>query len=85
MTDEERQDVADLAMRALDTILEEYGEDARLSAASLVFEVEVPDEDEDDRSLYHVNYKSLGRSSPTHVGGLMHSMALHLLGSDSDD
>jgi hypothetical protein len=83
MTDEERHDVADLAMRALDTILEDYGEDARLSAASLVFEVEVPDEDE--RSMYHVNYKSLERSSPTHVGGLMQSMALHLLGPDCDD
>jgi predicted Zn-dependent protease with MMP-like domain len=78
MTDEDRQAVADLAMRALDTILEDYGEDTVLRAASLVFEVE-------SDNAFHVNYKSLERNSPHHIGGLYQGMALHILGPAGDD
>jgi hypothetical protein len=47
ISDQDRADLADLAMRALDTILEDYGEDADLCAASLVFEVSTKDDDGD--------------------------------------
>src|SRR5688500_8070130 len=81
MTDEDRAALADLAMRSLDTILEDYGDDAHLCAASLVFEVQVGQGDE---ALYHVNYKSLERNSPHHVAGLLHSTAAHITNPDDD-
>jgi hypothetical protein len=85
MTDEDRAAVADLAMRALDTILADYGEEAELVAASLVFEVRVPDEDDTDDDRWHVNYKSLARNSPHHIGGLLYSTAAHILNPASDE
>lgn len=69
ITEEDRREVADLAMRALDTIDRDYGEDAELTAATLVFEVRAPDEDGDYR--YEGNYKSLARCSPFHIAGLL--------------
>jgi hypothetical protein len=84
MTDQDKADLADLAMRALDTILEDYGDTAELCAASLVFEVKVPDEDDDTESLYHVNYKSLTRNSPHHIGGLLVSAGQHIISPASD-
>lgn len=80
ITDENRAALADLAMRALDTILEDYGDDAELLAASLVFEVRAPDED--GEWLYHGNYKSLENNSPHHIGGLLRATAAHILGPD---
>jgi hypothetical protein len=77
MTDDDRARVADLAMRALDTILEDYGEDAELVAASLVFEVKLKDEDGDD--VWHGNYKSLEENSPHHIAGLLHQTANYIL------
>lgn len=69
MTDEDRQKLADLALRALDTIAADYGDDAELVGATIVFEVRVTDEDGDP--LYHGNFKSLEGMSPHHVGGLL--------------
>lgn len=80
MTDDERQAVAELAMRALDTINEDYGEDAELIAASLVFEVKVKDEEGEE--LYHGNYKSLERNSPHHIAGLLHTTAHYIVSHD---
>lgn len=78
ITDQDRSDLADLAMRALDTIIEEYGEEsAELLAASLVFEVKAPDAA--GEPLYHCNYKSLERNSPQHIGGLLYGSAMHIL------
>lgn len=77
ISEEDRQAVADLALRALDTILEDYGEDAELMAACLCFEVRVVDEDGDD--IYHGNYKSLPQNSPHHIAGLMQATAEHVL------
>jgi hypothetical protein len=82
ITDADRQDVADLAMRALDTILEDYGEDAHLCAATIVFEVRIVDDDGDD--IYHGNYKSLARNSPHHIGGLLASTAGYILMPGND-
>ena len=84
ITDQDRADLADLAMRALDTILEDYGEDADLCAASLVFEVKVRDATDDDGSLFHANYKCLAQNSPYHIGGLLHSTAMHILTPDDE-
>jgi hypothetical protein len=77
MTDDDRARLADLAMRALDTILEDYGEDAELVAASLVFEVKLKDEDGDD--IWHGNYKSLEANSPHHIAGLLHQTATYMM------
>lgn len=79
MTDDERQAVAELAMRALDTIIEDYGDDAELMAASLVFEVKVKDEDGEE--LYHGNYKSLPQNSPHHIAGLLQTTAHWIVGT----
>ena len=77
MTDDDRRDLADLAMRALDTIAEDYG-DADLIAACLVFEVRTKD-DEDGEDLFHGNYKSLERNSPHHIGGLLQRSGWEML------
>jgi hypothetical protein len=75
MTARDRERVADLAMRAIDTIIEDYGPDAELVAACLVFEVRTGAGD-DER--WDVTYKSLPGNSPNHIAGLMHSMAAYL-------
>ena len=80
ISEEDRAALADLAMRALDTILEDYGEDAELMAASLIFEVRTKDDDGDD--IYHGNYKSLAHNSPHHIGGLLRSTANFLLAAE---
>lgn len=82
ISDQDRADLADLAMRALDTILEDYGEDADLCAASLVFEVRTEDEDGD--SVYHGNYKSLKRNTPHHIGGLLQATSVYLLSPEGE-
>lgn len=82
ITDEDRAALADLAMRALDTILEDFGEGAELLAASLVFEVKAPDDD--GEPLFHCNYKSLERNSPQHIGGLLYGTAVHILSPAGD-
>lgn len=83
MTDDDRAALADLAMRALDTILDEYGDDAELCAASLVFEVRI--EDEDGEPLYHGNYKSLPGCSPHHIAGLLSTTALYIQTPEAPD
>lgn len=77
MTDQDRAVLADLAMQALDTILEDYGDDAELVAASLVFEVKTKDEDGDE--VFHGNYKSLERNSPHHIAGLLQTTANYIV------
>ena len=87
MTEEDRRELADLALRALDTINDDYGEDAELCAASIVFEVRVPAQDADDDPVYHGNYKSLERNSPHHIAGLLHTTAGYIMSPayDVDD
>lgn len=82
ISDEDRAALADLAMRALDTILEEFGDGAELLAACLVFEVKAPGED--GEPLFHCNYKSLERNSPQHIGGLLYGSAVHILSPEGD-
>jgi hypothetical protein len=82
ITDGDRAALADLAMRALDTIQDDYGDGAEFLGATLVFEVRVPDpDDEEDPWLYHGNYKSTPDLAPSHVGGMCQSMACWLLGN----
>lgn len=82
MTDEDRREIADLAMRALDTILDEYGDDASLTAAALVFEVRTTDEDGDE--VYHTAYRSLARNSPNHIGGMLYGAAQYITAPETD-
>lgn len=76
ISDEDRATLGDLAMRTFDKIEAEYGEDAELVAASIVFEVRV--KNEDDRWEHHGNYESTEHSS-AHIGGLHQQMAHYLL------
>ena len=78
ISEEDRAALADLALRAIDTILEDYGEEAELCAACLVFEVRVG-ADEPADEVFHGNYKSLERNSPHHIAGLMTATANHVL------
>lgn len=77
MDEASRQQVADLAFRALDTIAEEYGDDAVLCTAALVFEVRVKNEEGVD--YYHSNFKVLPDTSPHHIGGLLVSTGQYIL------
>lgn len=78
MIDEDaRRSLADLALRALDRISSDYGEDAELVAASLVFEVKTRDEVGDDE--WHGCYESLPGLSPHHVSGLLDESARQMM------
>jgi hypothetical protein len=77
ITDEDRAALGDLAMRAIDKIIADYGDDAELCAATLIFEVRTKDTDGDD--VYHGNYESLVGNTPHHIGGLAQSLANWLL------
>ncbi len=77
ITEDDRRALGDLALRALDTIAEDYGEDAELVTAALVFEVKTVD-DEDDEDVWHGNYKSIDGTSPHHIAGLLRSTADYL-------
>ena len=83
ISDDDRARLADLAMRALDTI-DEYGDGAEITAASLVFEVRVPDPDDPDDPRYHVNYKSLHGNSPNHIAGILAGTAAWLQAPDAE-
>ena len=83
MNDQDRAELADLAMRALDTIAEEYGEHAELEAACLVFEVRI--EGDDGESFYHGNYKSLERNSPHHIAGLLYTTGQYLMTPEAEE
>lgn len=73
----DRAKLADLSMRALDTIIDDYGEGAELLGASLVYEVRVPRGE--GEWAHHGNFVSLPDMSPTHVGGLHQETANWLL------
>lgn len=71
ITEDDRRDLGDLAIRSLDSI-EDYGEDATLSAATIVFEVR--HDGGDGREIFSCEYKSLDRNSPRHIAGILQSM-----------
>jgi hypothetical protein len=83
VNEQDRSDLADLAMRALDTIEDDYGENAELAAASLVFEVRVQGQD-DAEPLFHGNYKSLERNSPHHIAGLLYATGQHIMAPEAN-
>jgi hypothetical protein len=85
MNSDDQAKLGDLAMRSIDTILKDYGEDSVLVAATLIFVVRVPDTHDPTDDLFHVNYRSLEGSSPMHIAGLAHSMAAHLFSPASDE
>lgn len=71
ISDEDRKALSDMVFRALDTIEEEYGEDASLECAALVFEVRYrPLADSPD--AFTVHWKMLRTSSPLHVCAMLH-------------
>jgi hypothetical protein len=70
MTDDDRRELGDLAIRALDSIAD-YGDDATLTAAILVLEVRHTDDE--GRDIFSCEYKSLDRNSPHHLAGVMQS------------
>lgn len=80
ISDDDRARLGDLAMRAIDTILEDYGEDATLTAATLVFEVKA--KNDEGEQVWHGNYESLEDSSPSHVAGLLGSTAMWIMGTN---
>lgn len=55
ITDEDRARLGDLAMRAIDNIIEWYGEDATLEDAVLIFEVSRPDEEHGGETCTELN------------------------------
>ena len=85
ITDKDKQELGDLVFRALDTIENDYGEDAELAAACIVFEVKVKDGRDGDYT-WHGNYKSLRRNSPNHIGGILRTAAEWMtMPCDADD
>ena len=83
ISDQDRAALADLAMRAIDTIVDDYGDEAELTAASLVFEVRANDGNGDEDALFHVNYKSLPHNSPHHIAGLLAGTAAYISSPDT--
>ncbi len=45
ITDEDRARLGGLAMRAIDSIIEQYGDDAQLEDALIVYEISLPDQE----------------------------------------
>lgn len=85
ISDEDKRALADLSLRALDCIEEEYGPDAELSGAVMVFEVRLPDpESTTDTWMYQGNYRSMRGVSPSHAGGMCQLTANWLLGHFED-
>jgi hypothetical protein len=76
--DDQRQALTGLALRALDTITEEYGEDAELRDAVIVFEVGRTDTD--GETISELLHHSTSHRS-TVVVGMLQSCA-HLVTSD---
>lgn len=71
ISDEDRARLGEIAMRAIDTILEEFGEDATLEDAVLVYEVSYP---EDDEVLTEINAETTTHRA-TVAGGIASSYA----------
>lgn len=70
ITDEDRAKLGDLAMRAIDAILTEYGEDADLEDAVLIYEVSRPDPDRDGETQTEINSETT-----THRGSIAGGLA----------
>jgi hypothetical protein len=78
ISEDDRRELADVVMRALDDILEEFGEDAELLGATMVAEIQVGD-------MFHGRYWSMPRTSPAHAIGMLHMSAAFLGAPVSDD
>ncbi len=80
---EKRASLTDLALRTLDTIEEDYGEDAELGDAVIVFDVLVPDADDPDSPpTNHGNYLSTTDRSAV-VSGLLRMAELYVSATDT--
>lgn len=79
--EEQRQALADLAMRGIDATLEEYGDGASLTAAALVFEV---CEDDTDEWRWHGHWETLKGQSPHYTAGLLREAARILMEGDGE-
>ena len=71
ITDADRAALGTLAMQAIDTILAKYGEDATLTAACLVYEVQTT-----KKEHHHIELSpALGNY---HAAGMLHGMAAYM-------
>lgn len=71
VTDDDRREMAELAMKALDA-LADHGDDVVLDAACIVFEVSEPTS---RGRLFSQDWRSLGRNSPLHIAALLDATA----------
>lgn len=69
ITEKDRAKLGDLAMRAIDSILEEYGEDAVIEDAVLLYEVSYPDPDHDGETATTMSSETTTHRA-TVAGGL---------------
>lgn len=83
ITDEDRQKLGDLAMRAIDSILDQYGEDATLEDAVLIFEVSRHDPDLGER-VTEINGKTTTHRAAV-VGGITAAYAVTQLTEWGED
>lgn len=74
ITDEDRSKLGELAMDAIDTILEQYGEEAILEDAILVFEVSAPDPEHPGERHTQINAVTTTHRS-TVAGGIAQGYA----------
>jgi hypothetical protein len=86
ITDEDRVKLGDLAMRAIDAVLDEYGEDAVLEDAVLVYEVSYPDPDHEGETATTMSSETTTHRA-TVAGGLAAAYAATQLApwASSDD
>jgi hypothetical protein len=68
ITEEDRAKLGALAMQALDTVEREYGEEAQLGDACIVYEVLTPNPDDADDLLNEGRYHSTTKRTAIPVG-----------------
>ena len=78
ISNDDRRELADVAMSALDDMVEEFGEDAVLLGATMVAEIRVGD-------TFHGRYWSMQRTSPAHAVGMLRMAAAFIGAPISDD
>jgi hypothetical protein len=85
ISDEKRASLSDLALQVLDTIEEQYGEDAELGDAVIVFDVLYPDPDDPDGSPVNEGHYLSTTERSTIVSGLLRMAELYMSSSVPND
>lgn len=85
ITEEDRAQLGDLAMRAIDRVIERFGEDATLEDAVLIYEVSYGDPDHEGERAQEVDAESTTYRA-TVAGGIAQAYAtLQLDGWERND